>query len=71
MPRAKTAYIVPDERGDLLDQFIERAENALHRTAVAVRERDRLRRQIARLRKQIRQSNVVSERPEVENDSVE
>ncbi len=68
MPRTRKLYIVPNGRGDLLDQFIERAENAL-------RERDKLLRQIARLRKQIRQSNVMSiqaqQQYEAENDSIE
>ncbi len=68
MPRTKKLYIVPNGRGDLLDQFIERAENA-------TRERDRLKRQVARLRKQIRQSNMMpvqaQQQYEAENDSVE
>ena len=68
MPRTKKLCIVPNGRGDLLDQFIERAENAL-------RERDRLKRQVARLRKQIRQSNIMpiqaQRQYEAENDSIE
>ena len=68
MPRAKKFHIVPNRRGDLLDQFIERAEQAL-------RERDRLKRQVARLRKQIRQSNLVSiqapPQSEMVSDSIE
>jgi PhoPQ-activated pathogenicity-related protein len=64
MPRTKKLYIVPNGRGDLLDQFIEQAENALL-------ERDKLRRQIARLRKQIRQNSVVpvQAKPQYETES--
>ncbi len=38
---------------DLLDEYVLQAEQATHRAAEAVRERDELRRQVARMRKAV------------------